>query len=63
MKLARPNIFHPRIVLASCPQLVDGDGDDDGLVDALRARGLHADDKAATEADKKVGRGGRRGLG
>lgn len=42
MKLARPNIFHPRIVLASCPQLVDGDGDDDGLVPALRARGLHA---------------------
>lgn len=42
MKLARPNIFHPRIVLASCPQLVDGDGDDDGLVAALRSRGLHA---------------------
>ena len=42
MKLARPNVFHPRIVLASCPQLVDGDGDDDGLVSALRARGLHA---------------------
>ena len=42
MKLARPNIFHPRIVLASCPQLVDGDGDDDGLVEALRTRGLHA---------------------
>ncbi len=42
MKLARPNVFHPRIVLASCPQLVDGDGDDDGLLEALRARGLHA---------------------
>ncbi len=42
MKLARPNVFHPRIVLASCPQLVDGDGDDDGLVAALRTRGLHA---------------------
>lgn len=42
MKLARPDIFHPRIVLASCPQLVDGDGDDDGLVAALRTRGLHA---------------------
>jgi hypothetical protein len=42
MKLARPNIFHPRIVLASCPQLVDGDGDDEGLVGALRTRGLHA---------------------
>lgn len=42
MKLARPNVFHPRIVLASCPQLVDGDGDDDGLIEALRTRGLHA---------------------
>jgi hypothetical protein len=42
MKLARPNVFHPRIVLASCRQLVDGDGDDDGLVAALRVRGLHA---------------------
>ncbi len=56
MKLARPNIFHPRIVLASCPQLVDGDGDDDGLVDALRARGLHArwlswDDPQTENAD------------
>lgn len=56
MKLARPNIFHPRIVLASCPQLVDGDGDDDGLVAALRARGLHArwlswDDPETENAD------------
>ena len=56
MKLARPNIFHPRIVLASCPQLVDGDGDDDGLVAALRARGLHArwlswDDPQTESAD------------
>ena len=42
MKLARPDVFHPRIVLASCPQLVDGDGDDEGLVAALRHRGLHA---------------------
>lgn len=42
MKLARPDVFHPRIVLASCPQLVHGDGDDDGLLEALRARGLHA---------------------
>lgn len=55
-KLARPNVFHPRIVLASCPQLVDGDGDDDGLVGALRTRGLHArwmswDDPATLEAD------------
>lgn len=36
MKLARPETFHPRIVLAGCP---DGD---DGVVAALRARGLHA---------------------
>lgn len=42
MKLARPDVFHPRIVLASCAQLPGGDGDDDGLVPALRARGLHA---------------------
>jgi hypothetical protein len=42
MKLARPNVFHPRIVLAGCPQLVEGDGDDAGLVGALRHRGLHA---------------------
>ncbi len=56
MKLARPNVFHPRIVLASCPQLVDGDGDDDGLVAALRTRGLHArwmswDDPETENAD------------
>ena len=40
--LARPDVFHPSIVLAGCPQLVEGDGDDDGLIDALRRRGLHA---------------------
>ncbi len=56
MKLARPNVFHPRIVLASCPQLADGDGDDDGLVAALRTRGLHArwlswDDPGTEDAD------------
>jgi hypothetical protein len=34
MKLARPDIFHPRIVLA-------GSGDDAGLIAALRKRGLH----------------------
>lgn len=55
-KLARPNVFHPRIVLASCPKLVESDGDDDGLVGALRTRGLHAqwmswDDPATEEAD------------
>lgn len=42
MKLARPDVFHPRIVLAGCPRLVSGDGDDAGLTQALRARGLHA---------------------
>lgn len=42
MKRARPDLFHPRIVLASCRQLPDGDGDDAGLVAALRRRGLHA---------------------
>lgn len=56
MKLARPNIFHPRIVLAACPQLPDGDGDDAGLVEALRRRGLHArwmswDDPQTEDAD------------
>ncbi|UXA09082.1 hypothetical protein KXD96_13995 [Mycobacterium sp. SMC-2] len=50
MKLARPDIFHPRIVLA-------GPGDDDaGLVPALRTRGLHArwlpwDDPETLDAD------------
>ena len=29
-------------MLASCPALPDGDGDDAGLLDALRRRGLHA---------------------
>ena len=42
MKLARPDLFHPKIVLASCSQLDSGDGDDDGLVAALRRRGLYA---------------------
>jgi hypothetical protein len=42
MKLARPDVFHPRIVLAGCPRMVSGDGDDAGLVAALRERGLHA---------------------
>jgi len=37
MKLARPDIRHPRIVLAGSAQ-----GDDAGLVAALRKRGLHA---------------------
>ncbi|WP_431232326.1 ATP-grasp domain-containing protein [Mycolicibacterium psychrotolerans] len=54
--LARPDVFHPSIVLAGCPQLVAGDGDDDGLIAALRTRGLHArwlswDDPQAETAD------------
>lgn len=40
MKLARPDTFHPRIVLAGGPQ--QSAGDDAGLVAALRTRGLHA---------------------
>jgi hypothetical protein len=56
VKLARPDVFHPRIVLASCAHLPGGDGDDDGLVAALRARGLHArwmpwDDPRTESAD------------
>ncbi|MHA7651963.1 ATP-grasp domain-containing protein [Mycobacterium sp. ML4] len=40
MKLARPDTFHPRIVLAGGPRRASGD--DAGLVAALRTRGLHA---------------------
>lgn len=59
MKLARPDVFHPRIVLASCAALPEGDSDDDGLVTALRARGLHItwrawDDPATLDADLVV---------
>ncbi len=42
MKLARPDVRHPHIVFAGCRALVDGDGDDAGLIPALRTRGLHA---------------------
>lgn len=35
-------MFHPHIVLAGCPHQLAGDGDDAGLVAALRGRGLHA---------------------
>lgn len=54
--LARPDVFHPRIVFAACPALPEGDGDDDGLFDALRTRGLYArwlswDDPATLDAD------------
>jgi len=56
MKLARPDVFHPRVVLAGCRKLVEGDGDDDGLIPALAARGLTArwlswDDPATLDAD------------
>ena len=51
MKLARPDIRHPRIVLVG-----SAGGDDAGLVAALRKRGLHArwlrwDDPATLRAD------------
>ena len=59
MKLARPNVRHPTLVLAGCRALVEGDGDDAGLIPALRARGLHArwlawDDPATLDADLVV---------
>ncbi|MCV7048071.1 hypothetical protein H7J08_25925 [Mycobacterium frederiksbergense] len=59
MKLARPDVFHPRIVFASCPALPEGDSDDEGLVEALRTRGLPVswkswDDPATLEADLVV---------
>ena len=61
MTLARPNVFHPRIVFAGCRALVEGDGDDAGLVPALRARGLHArwlawDDPDCESADLVIPR-------
>jgi len=64
MKLARPDVFHPRIVLAGCPGLVAGDADDAGLVAALRHRGLHArwlawDDPETRRADLVILRAAR----
>ncbi|WP_156689719.1 hypothetical protein [Mycobacterium sp. Marseille-P9652] len=64
MKLARPDVFHPRIVLAGCRALPEGDGDDDGLVAALRRRGLHArwlawDDPETSSADLVILRAAR----
>ncbi|WP_292976198.1 hypothetical protein [Mycobacterium sp.] len=58
MKLARPDIRHPRIVLAGSPE-----GDDSGLVAALRTRGLHAhwlawDDPRILDADLVILRDG-----
>jgi hypothetical protein len=59
VRLARPDVRHPHIVFAGCRALVEGDGDDDGLVAALRARGLHArwlswDDPETERADLVV---------
>lgn len=60
MKLARPDIFHPRIVLAGDPRRGQkersGADDDAGLLAALRHRGLQArrlpwDDPEILEAD------------
>lgn len=56
MKLARPDIRHPRIVLAASSasesEAPGGDDDDDyGLVAALRARGLPAHWTAWDDAD------------
>src|SRR5260370_21892440 len=42
VKLARPDVFHPRIVLAGCAALPEGGGDDGGLGAALRNPGLQA---------------------
>jgi hypothetical protein len=58
MKLARPDIRHPRIVLVGTE-----DGDDAGLVAALRKRGLHArwlswDDPDTLQADLVILRAG-----
>ena len=59
MKLARPDVRHPRIVLAGCQALPEGDGDDAELVAALSKHGLHArwlswDDPDTLKADLVV---------
>jgi hypothetical protein len=66
MKLARPDLFHPRIVLAGSGGGAGRAADDAGLVGALRRRGLHArwlswDDPETAGADLVVLRaaGGR----
>ncbi|WAJ47279.1 hypothetical protein OK015_13040 [Mycobacterium sp. Aquia_216] len=64
MKLARPDVFHPRIVLAGSPQHAGGDGDDAGVIAALRQRGLHArrlswDNPDTCHADLVILRGAR----
>lgn len=63
MKLARPNVFHPRIVLTSRRDSLVGDADDAGLVGVLRRRGLHArwlpwDDPQTAKADLVILRAG-----
>ncbi|WP_243633033.1 hypothetical protein [Mycobacterium uberis] len=40
-KLAQPDFFYPRIVLAGSRQQVAGTGNDAGFVPVLRRRGLH----------------------
>jgi hypothetical protein len=70
MKLARPDIFHPRIVLAGDPLSAGEDTgrvDDAGLVEALRHRGLQArslawDDPAVLEADLVIMRAAHDGV-
>jgi hypothetical protein len=64
MKLARPDVFHPRIVLAGSAQHPGGAADDVGLVTALRRRGLLArwsswDDPETNRADLVILRVGR----
>ncbi len=59
MKLARPDVRHPRVVLAGSARAAEGHCDDTGLVGALRKRGLHAqwmswDDPATLTADLVV---------
>ena len=70
MKLARPDIFHPRIVLAGDPLSASestGRLDDAGLIDALHRRGLHArslswDDPDTLEADLVILRAAHRSV-
>lgn len=66
MKLARPDVFHPRIVLAGSGDAVGRATDDAGLVAALRRRGLHArwlpwDDPETASADLVILRAGADG--
>jgi hypothetical protein len=63
MKLARPDVFHPRIVLAGPDDDAGRMADDAGLVDALRRRGLHPrwrswDDPETAGADLVILRAG-----